>query len=64
MNKRTIIYPITLNYTDLNSRTLSDPRALIFNNNSVKVINVDKATIKIATKDVVYLNQLWAMQFK
>lgn len=64
MHKRTIIFPITMNYSDLLTRTLSDPRKMIFNNTSTKTINVDKATIKIATKDIVFLNQLWAMQLK
>lgn len=64
INKRTIIYPLTLNYSDLSTRTLSDPKAILFNNTSKKSINADKASIKIATKDIIFLNELWGRQFK
>lgn len=55
MNKRRIIEPITLNYSDVTTRTLSDSKLIIFNNTSKKSINADKATVKISTKDIFYL---------
>lgn len=64
MNKRTIIYPITLNYSDHMTRIISDPKLVVFNNTSKKSINADKATVKIATKDIFYLTQLWGLQMK
>ena len=64
IKKRTIIYPITLNYSDHTTRTLSDPKLIIFSNTSKKSINADKATVKIATKDIFYLTQLWNLQMK
>ena len=64
VNKRTIIYPLTLNYGDQSSRTLADHKSLVFNNTSKKSINADKANIKIATKDVMLLSKLWSDQFK
>lgn len=64
INRRTIVYPLTLNYSDLSTRTLSDPKDITFNNTSKKSINADKASIKIATKDIIFLNELWGIQFK